>query len=96
LRLFWSITLPLLMPLIITMAIFTAVYRVVTFEIVYALTQGGPGTTTTLLSYLVYLRGFRLLDFGYASALSMGLFFMILIVGLVGVVLLRRSWARAE
>jgi multiple sugar transport system permease protein len=94
--LFRYITLPLLMPLIISMAIFTAVYRVITFELVYALTEGGPGTTTTLLSYLVYLEGFRVLNFGYASALSMGLFFMVLIVGLIGVVLLRRSWAKVE
>jgi multiple sugar transport system permease protein len=93
-RLFWHITLPLLMPLIISMAIFTAVFRVISFEIVYALTQGGPGTATALMSYLVYLQGFRVLNFGYASALSMGLFFMVLIIGLVGFVLLRRSWAR--
>lgn len=91
---FRYITLPLLMPLIISIGIFTAVYRVTTFEIVYALTQGGPGTSTALMSYLVYLQGFRVLNFGYASALSMGLCFMVLVVGIVGFALLRRSWAR--
>lgn len=44
LRSYWYITLPLLMPLIISMIIFTAIFRVLSFEIVYALTSGGPGT----------------------------------------------------
>ncbi len=96
LRAFWSITVPLLMPLIISMAIFTAIFRVLSFEIVYALTEGGPGTATSLMSYQVYLQAFRVLNFGYASALSMGLFAMVLVVGLSGFVLLRRAWARLD
>lgn len=93
-RAYRYITLPLLMPLIVTMAIFTAIYRVLSFEIVYALTQGGPGTATSLMSYLVYLQAFRVLNFGYAAALSMALFGMVLVVGLIGFVFLRRAWAR--
>jgi multiple sugar transport system permease protein len=93
-RAYWYITLPLLMPLIISTAIFVAVYRVLSFEIVYALTGGGPGTATSLLGYLAYLQGFRVLNFGYASALSMILFLIVLLVGLVGFFFLRRAWAR--
>lgn len=93
LRAFWSITLPLLTPLIISMAIFTAIHRVLTFDIVYALTEGGPGSATSLMSYLVYVQAFRVLNFGYAAALSMGLVGMVLVVGLLGFVLLRRAWA---
>lgn len=95
-RAFWSITIPQLMPLIISMGIFTAVYRVLTFDIVYALTAGGPGTATSLMSYLIYLQAFRVLNFGYASALAMGLFGMVLVVGVVGFILLRRSWAKLD
>lgn len=93
-RSYWYITLPLLMPLIISMIIFTAIFRVLSFEIVYALTGGGPGTATSLLSYLVYLEGFRVLNFGYASAIAMLLFFIVLVVGLLGYGLLRRAWER--
>jgi multiple sugar transport system permease protein len=93
-RSFWSITLPLLMPLILSMTIFIAIARVLTFEIVYALTQGGPGMSTALMSYTVYLQAFRVLNFGYASALAMGLFLVVLVVGLLGFGLLRRAWAR--
>ena len=93
-RSYWYITLPLLMPLIISMIIFTAIFRILSFEIVYALTGGGPGTATSLLSYLVYLEGFRVLNFGYASAIAMLLFFIVLVVGLLGYGLLRRAWER--
>lgn len=93
-RSYWYITLPLLMPLIISMIIFTAIFRILSFEIVYALTGGGPGIATSLLSYLVYLEGFRVLNFGYASAIAMLLFFIVLVVGLLGYGLLRRAWER--
>jgi multiple sugar transport system permease protein len=94
LRSFRYITLPLLMPLVISMAIFIAIYRVLSFEIVYALTSGGPGAATSLMSYLVYLQAFRVLNFGYASALSMVLFLIVLVVGLLGFGLLRKAWER--
>lgn len=91
---YFYVTLPLLMPLIVSTAIFVAVFRVLTFELVYAMTGGGPGTATSLLGYLAYLQAFRVLNFGYASALSMILFFIVLFIGLVGFALLRRAWAR--
>jgi ABC-type sugar transport system permease subunit len=48
------------------------------------------------MSYLIYLQAFRVLNFGYASALAMGLFGMVLVVGLIGFVLLRRAWAKLD
>ena len=93
-RSYWFITLPLLLPLVVSMTIFTAIFRILSFEIVYALTGGGPGTATSLLSYLVYLEGFRVLNFGYASAIAMLLFGIVLIVGLVGFGVLRQAWER--
>lgn len=94
LRSYRYITLPLLLPLIVSMAIFITIFRVLSFEIVYALTGGGPGSATSLLSYVVYLQGFRVLNFGYASAVAMLLFVIVLVIGVVGFGLLRRSWNR--
>jgi multiple sugar transport system permease protein len=93
-RSYWYITLPLLMPLILSMTIFTAIHRILGFEIVYALTQGGPGMSTALMSYTVYLQAFRVLNFGYASAVAVGLFLIVLVAGLFGFRLVRRAWAR--
>ncbi len=95
-RSFFHITLPLLMPLILSMTIFISIARVLSFEIVYALTQGGPGMSTALMSYTVYLQAFRVLNFGYASAVAMGLFFIVLVVGIVGFGFVRRAWARSS
>lgn len=93
-RSYWYITLPLLLPLIVSMSIFITIFRVLSFEIVYALTGGGPGSSTALLSYVVYLQGFRVLNFGYASAVAMLLFFIVLVIGVLGFGLLRRTWSR--
>lgn len=93
-RAYWSITFPLLLPLIASLALFAAIQRILSFEIVYALTSGGPGNATSLLSYLVYQKAFRGVDFGYASALAIGLFLVVLIVGLIGFAVVRRAWSR--
>jgi multiple sugar transport system permease protein len=83
-----------MVPLMVTMAIFISIYRILSFDIVYALTQGGPGTATSLMSYRVFLEAFRFLNFGYGSALAVASFFMVLIVGIVGLFILRYVWAK--
>jgi xylobiose transport system permease protein len=45
------------------------------FETVLILTQGGPGTDTAILPYLMYEAGFKSYDFGYASAVATFLVF---------------------
>ena len=88
------ITIPLLLPLILSMTIFISIFRVLTFEIIYALTAGGPGSATSVLSYAVYLEGFRVLNFGYASSIAMLLFVIVLIIGITGFFFLRRAVSR--
>lgn len=67
---FWSITLPLLQPLVLIIIMFRFVWSFRTFDIIYALTQGGPGIATETLSIRIFHQGFQNLDLGYASALS--------------------------
>ncbi|AZS71894.1 sugar ABC transporter permease [Streptomyces lydicus] len=47
-----------------------AIYLVNTFDVIYMMTQGGPGTRTTNLPYYVYQRAFLGFDVGQASALG--------------------------
>ena len=54
-----------------------------TFDLVYLLTQGGPGTTTEVLSMFIYRYGFQSFDMGLTSAASMILFVLTLIVCIV-------------
>lgn len=50
------------------------------FEVVLLLTEGGPGVQSSVLSFEVYKQGFLLNDVGYASALAVLLFALILLL----------------
>ncbi len=60
--------------------------------IVYILTGGGPGTATTTLSYLVYQKAFQQQQIGYSQVVGIVLF----LVGLVGLVAIRRAFRDAD
>jgi ABC-type sugar transport system permease subunit len=69
-RLFWSITLPLLRPVLLTIVLFNIIDSVKIFDPIYALTTGGPGDATESLSYLIYLETSTFFEMGYGSALA--------------------------
>ncbi|MFE2532932.1 carbohydrate ABC transporter permease [Streptomyces sp. NPDC059371] len=70
LRQFFSITLPQLRNTATTSGVLMVVGSLTYFETVLILTQGGPGTDTAILPYLMYEAGFKSYDFGYASAVA--------------------------
>ena len=82
LRLFWSITLPLLKPVILIVVIFRCLDAFRVFDAVYVLTGGGPANTTETLSIYAYKVLFQTLQFGYGSTLAVIVF---LCVGLITV-----------
>ncbi len=88
---FRAIVLPLLAPLIFTLLIFVSTYRVLTFDLVYGLTQGGPGNATTLLSYQIYQLAFTGLYYGYGSSVAVFAFLMVVTLSLVFFFFMRRS-----
>jgi len=51
-------------------ALYETLMAITNFDIVYALTQGGPGTATTMLTYFTWVESFKKLDFGVGSALA--------------------------
>ena len=70
---FFKITLPLLKPVIVVAVLFRTIDAVRIFDLVYVLTGGGPGGSTTSISlyaFKYYLTG----DFGYGSAISVVVF----------------------
>ncbi|MFF7332829.1 ABC transporter permease subunit [Streptomyces sp. NPDC008150] len=69
-RQFFSITLPQLRTTATTSGVLMVVGSLTYFETVLILTQGGPGTDTAILPYLMYEAGFKSYDFGYASAVA--------------------------
>jgi multiple sugar transport system permease protein len=76
---FLHITLPLLMPTIITAVTLRLIDLVKTFDTIYATTQGGPNFASQTLNLMIFDEAFSRFQFGYASALLM-VFFLILIV----------------
>lgn len=67
---FRTITFPGIRPMLLIVALFELLMAFTSFDLVYALTQGGPGTATTLVSYFAWSESFRKLDFGAGAALA--------------------------
>lgn len=70
---FYYITLPLLKPVIVVSLLFRTIDTVRIFDVIYVLTRGGPGGSTTSLSMYAF-KFFLSGDFGYASGVSVILF----------------------
>lgn len=87
---FWRITLPLVMPLVITMGLFRTVWTLANFDLVYGLTFGGPGVATSVLALRIFQEGILFFKFGYASAISVILLILVGVIGLIALFLFRR------
>lgn len=84
LRILVSIMLPYVKRTIIMLVIFVGITQIHSFDIAFALTRGGPGSTTTLMAYRLFLFAMRGMQFGLASALSVLMFAFTAIFGVVG------------
>ncbi|MEU3525873.1 sugar ABC transporter permease [Streptomyces sp. NPDC038707] len=82
-RQFFHITLPQLRNSIVTSMILMIVGGLTTFETVLILTQGGPGTDTTISAYYMYQKAFKGFDFGAGSAIALCLVIAATIVSLI-------------
>ena len=81
---FRHITLPMVAPLLITMGLYFVIWQLASFDLVYGLTRGGPGITTTVLSLKIFQEGLPFFKFGYASAISVVLMLLVAVVGIIG------------
>jgi multiple sugar transport system permease protein len=89
---FWSVTLPLLRPTLLLVVTLTMISSFQTFVIFYVMTGGGPQNQTRSLTLNIYENAFRFQNMGWAAAMSLILFAMILVVTLVQFRLLRTDW----
>jgi multiple sugar transport system permease protein len=87
---FWKIKLPLISPSLFLGTVLTAITSMQTFDQVYALTRGGPGSATTTLGYAIYNQGFVTYRLGYASAIAWVLFAVIMLLTAIQLRLQRR------
>ncbi|NSB13806.1 carbohydrate ABC transporter permease [Clostridium beijerinckii] len=82
---FFSITLPGIKNTVLTLCIFFTMWRLTSFDVVYSMTSGGPGDSTTLLSYRIMTEAFTNLNLGYASSLAVVLFATMVALTLIDV-----------
>ena len=81
---FWHITLPQLRPTTFFVVIMLTISGFKVYDQMYMITQGGPGNATMTLVYYIYNVAFvNTPKYGYASAIAMVLFVLVLIVTLV-------------
>ncbi len=75
-----KITLPLLGPTIFTAVLLRLIDVLKTFDILYSMTQGGPGFATETINILSYRQAFEYLEFGQASATLIIFFFVVMTI----------------
>ncbi|GGD56102.1 ABC transporter permease [Paenibacillus nasutitermitis] len=79
-RQFRSVTLPMLSSTTFFVMITTIINSFQVFALVFIMTQGGPGTATTVITFYIYQAAFSFYDMGYASAMAWVLFAAILLI----------------
>jgi len=81
LKQFFKITIPLLMPVLLTSSLVSIVISWTKFELIWVLTAGGPGTTTSILPTYVYTKAFINFDMGSGSAVAtISMLFMMIFI----------------
>lgn len=69
-RAFWAIILPLLRPVVMIALMLRIIDTFRTFDVVWLMTQGGPGGATNLITVDAYMLAFQGVDFSHAAAVS--------------------------
>ena len=82
---FRHITLPLIMPFLMIAAMVRMIDAVKSFDIIFAMTQGGPGTASETINLYLYSVAFAYYDVGYGSAIAV--IFFVLVVALAALLL---------
>jgi multiple sugar transport system permease protein len=77
-QIFYTITLPLLAPVMLVAVLIRMIAAMKTYDLIYILTSGGPGSSTETISFRIWKMGFTALDMGKAGAASILLLVVIL------------------
>ncbi|MFF2652261.1 carbohydrate ABC transporter permease [Streptomyces sp. NPDC058045] len=75
-----SVTLPLLSPVTFFLLVTCTISTFQAFDVIAMMTGGGPGTSTSILSWFIYDQGFRTFDAGRAAASALVMFVVLLLI----------------
>ncbi len=88
---FRSIALPLLVPSMRSAAILSMVGSLKYFDLIYVMTNGGPGTATELMATYMYKQSFKTFNMGYGATVASGMFILITLMALTTMKILNRG-----
>ena len=86
LQIFYYVTLPFIMPILVISGMFRLIDSVKAFPLIFLLTNGGPGNVTEVTNYYAYLLAFDTNEIGYSSAVT------VILLLLVGAISLGLVW----
>ena len=81
-QIFFNIKLPSIMPVISVSVVFRTIWAFRNFDLIYSLTSGGPGTSTTTMAIQIYKVAFNQYKIGLASALSSLMFILLMAISI--------------
>ncbi len=87
------ITVPMLLPIIVTVTMFMLVWQLAVFDLPFAMTGGAPGFSTTVVAQKIYLE-INSLNYSYAAAISIALVAVVSAIGGMGLWALHRVEVR--
>ncbi|MGO4533626.1 carbohydrate ABC transporter permease [Leifsonia sp. 2MCAF36] len=90
---FWNVTMPCLRPTTFFVTVMLTINSFKVFDLILVMTNGGPGNATLVLSQFIYQTAFVQNQFGYASAASIVLFFICIVVTIIQFLINKRRSA---
>ncbi|MBQ1772131.1 MAG: sugar ABC transporter permease [Clostridia bacterium] len=80
---FFRLTVPMMMPTFSVVLLLRAIMSFKTYDLIYVMTRGGPGTVTQVISYTIYNQAYRYLRTGTAASMSIYLVLMIVPIAIL-------------
>lgn len=90
-QMFFRLTLPLLRPILALVVVLNVIGAFQVFDIIAVTTKGGPANASNVLQMYIYSKAFGQFDFGYASAMSLALFAILIAITFIQMRLLRAN-----
>jgi multiple sugar transport system permease protein len=88
---FWHVTVPLVKPVLAVVILFSTIFTLADFNIIYILTKGGPMNMTHVFATYSFVLGLQSGQIGQGAAVSLFLFPILLLVVFVGLRIVRKS-----
>ena len=88
-QMFWRVTVPLLRPVLVFVLVTSSIGSFQIFDTVAITTKGGPVNATKVLNWYIYEQAFSRFNMGYATAISLALFLILILISIVQMRLMR-------